>query len=45
MRSISASIFGQPEVLRVEERPIPNPKSHEAIVEVKAAGNNLVDCR
>ena len=43
MRIISASNFGPPEVLRVEERPRPHPKADEVIVEVKAAGINLMD--
>ena len=40
---ISALNFGPPEVLRVEERPIPQPKAGEVIVEVRAAGINLMD--
>ena len=43
MRVISASKFWPPEVLRIEERPIPDPKAGEVIVEVKAAGINLMD--
>jgi NADPH2:quinone reductase len=43
VRVISASNFGPPEVLRIEERPIPDPRAGEVIVEVKAAGVNLMD--
>jgi len=43
LRIISASNFGPPEVLRVEERPLPHPKADEVTVEVKAAGINLMD--
>jgi NADPH:quinone reductase len=43
MRVISAPGFGPPDVLRIQERTIPRPKAHQAIVEVKAAGVNLVD--
>lgn len=43
MRVISAPNFGLPEVLRVEERPVPQPKSDEVVVEVKAVGVNLMD--
>jgi NADPH2:quinone reductase len=40
---ITASDYGSPDVLRVEERPIPIPKPDEVVVEVKAAGINLMD--
>jgi NADPH2:quinone reductase len=43
MRVITASQYGPPEVLRVEERPVPQPKPDEVVVEVKAAGINLMD--
>ena len=43
MRVITASEYGSTEVLRVEERPVPKPKGDEAVVEVKAAGLNLMD--
>ena len=43
MRIISVSNFGPPEVLRIEERPVPRPKADEVIVEVRAAGINLMD--
>jgi NADPH2:quinone reductase len=43
VRVITASEYGPAEVLRVEERPIPQPKRDEVVVEVKAAGINLMD--
>ncbi|MEH0845861.1 zinc-binding dehydrogenase [Micromonospora sp. CPCC 205711] len=43
MRIIAASEFGTPDVLRVEEWPIPTPKPDEVVVQVKAAGINLMD--
>jgi NADPH:quinone reductase len=43
MRVITASNYGGPEVLRVDERPAPQPKPDEVLVEVKAAGVNLMD--
>jgi len=43
MRVITASTYGGPEVLRVEERPAPQPQADDALVEVTAAGVNLMD--
>ncbi|MFK0155214.1 quinone oxidoreductase family protein [Streptomyces sp. NPDC090493] len=43
MRVISVPGFGSPDVLRVEERPVPEPSPSEVLVEVKAAGVNLMD--
>jgi NADPH2:quinone reductase len=43
MRIVSAPDFGAPDVLRTEERPVPRPKPDEVIVEVRAAGINLMD--
>jgi NADPH2:quinone reductase len=43
MRVISACEYGDPEVLRVDERPAPQLKPGEVLVEVKAAGLNLMD--
>jgi len=43
MRVITASNYGGPEVLRVEERPAPQPQADDVLVEVKAAGVNLMD--
>ena len=43
MRVVTAFEYGPPEVLRVQEREAPRPKPHEVLVEVKAAGLNLMD--
>src|SRR5437899_5176284 len=43
MRVITASNYGGPEVLRVQERPAPQPQADDVLVEVKAAGVNLMD--
>src|SRR2546430_16331168 len=43
MRVITASNYGGPEVLRVEERPAPHPQADDVLVEVKAAGVNFMD--
>src|SRR5437016_13493277 len=43
MRVVTASTYGGPEVLRVEERPAPQPQADDVLVEVKAAGVNLMD--
>ena len=43
MRVITAPGFGPPEVLRIQERPIPHPKADEVVVEVRAAGVDLMD--
>ena len=43
IRVITAPNYGGPEVLRVEERPAPQPQADEALVEVKASGVNLMD--
>jgi NADPH2:quinone reductase len=43
MRFVTASQHGSPDVLHVEERPVPHPKPGEVVVEVKAAGLNLMD--
>src|SRR2546426_1807676 len=43
MRVITASTYGGPEVLRVEERPAPQPQADDVLVEVTAAGVNLMD--
>lgn len=43
MRAVTAFEYGPPEVLRVEERPEPTPGHNEVVVEVKAAGVNLMD--
>jgi NADPH:quinone reductase len=43
MRIVTASQYGSPDVLHVEERPDPRPGPGEVLVEVKAAGLNLMD--
>ncbi|MBU3066664.1 quinone oxidoreductase [Nocardia sp. NEAU-G5] len=43
MRFVTASQHGSPDVLFVEERPVPQPGPGEVVVEVKAAGLNLMD--
>jgi NADPH:quinone reductase len=43
MRVVTASQHGSPDVLHVEERPIPQPGPDEVLVQVKAAGLNLMD--
>lgn len=43
MRVVTAIGYGEPSVLRVEDHPFPEPGSGEVVVEVKAAGINLMD--
>ena len=43
MRVVTAIGYGEPSVLRVEDHPFPEPGPGEAVVEVKAAGINLMD--
>ena len=43
MRAIVQNAFGGPEVLEVEDRPIPEPTATEVRVRVQAAGVNPVD--
>src|SRR5882757_2501845 len=43
MRVITTSQYGPPEVLHAEERAVPSPRPNEVVVEVKAAGINLMD--
>jgi NADPH2:quinone reductase len=43
MRVVTASQYGSPDVLHVEEQPDPQPKPNEVVVAVKAAGLNLMD--
>jgi NADPH:quinone reductase-like Zn-dependent oxidoreductase len=43
MRVVAQNSVGGPEVLVVAERPVPEPKSGEVLVRVKAAGVNPVD--
>lgn len=43
MKAIQVSQTGGPEVLKLVDLPVPDPKPNEAIVEIKAAGVNFID--
>ncbi|HVL17995.1 MAG TPA: quinone oxidoreductase [Gemmatimonadales bacterium] len=43
MQAIRVHRFGGPEVLRVEDLPIPEPGAGDALIKVEAAGINFVD--
>jgi putative PIG3 family NAD(P)H quinone oxidoreductase len=43
VRAIEISAFGGPEVLRLTERPVPEPASGEVLIRVAAAGVNRPD--
>jgi NADPH:quinone reductase len=43
MKSVVITKFGPPEVLKIEERPTPQPKENEVLVHIKAAGVNRPD--
>src|SRR5256886_6702659 len=43
MRAVEISQPGGPEVLKLSERPLPQPKAHEILVKVAAAGVNRPD--
>jgi NADPH2:quinone reductase len=43
MRAVEITKPGGPEVLKVAERPVPQPKPHEVLVKVAAAGVNRPD--
>jgi NADPH2:quinone reductase len=43
MNAIIITKPGPPEVLKLESRPVPVPKDHEVLIEVKAAGINRPD--
>ena len=43
MRAVEITEFGKPEVLRIGERPVPQPKPGEVLVRVAAAGVNRPD--
>jgi len=43
MKAIQVSEVGGPEVLKVVELPVPEPKPNEALVQIKAAGVNFID--
>jgi len=43
MKAIQVTQVGGPEVLNLVDLPIPEPKPHEALVQIKAAGVNFID--
>jgi NADPH2:quinone reductase len=43
VRAVVCNELGPPELLRVEERPDPEPRSGQVVVDVEAAGVNYVD--
>ena len=43
MKAIVITKFGAPEVLQLQERPVPFPKDNEVLVRIKAAGVNRPD--
>lgn len=43
MRAVEITKPGGPEVLKIDERPLPQPKPHEILVKVAAAGVNRPD--
>ena len=43
MKAIQVATTGGPEVLKLVDLPIPEPKPHEAVVQIKAAGVNFID--
>jgi NADPH:quinone reductase len=43
MKTIIVTQLGAPEVLQIQDRPIPSPASHEVLIKVHAAGVNRAD--
>ena len=43
VKAIQVSQVGGPEVLTLVDLPVPEPKSNEAVVQIKAAGVNFID--
>ncbi len=43
MKAIQIKQTGGPEVMELVELPVPQPKSNEAVVKIKAAGINFID--
>ncbi len=43
MKAIQVKQTGGPEVLELSDLPIPQPKAHEAVVKIHAAGVNFID--
>jgi NADPH2:quinone reductase len=43
MKAIQVSTVGGPDVLTLVDLPVPDPKPHEALVQIAAAGINFID--
>ncbi|HEY6121926.1 MAG TPA: quinone oxidoreductase [Pyrinomonadaceae bacterium] len=43
MKAIQVSKVGGPEVMRLVDLPLPEPRANEAVVQIKAAGINFID--
>jgi NADPH2:quinone reductase len=43
MKAIQVSQVGGSEVLELVDRPVPDPKPHEALVQIEASGVNFID--
>jgi NADPH2:quinone reductase len=43
MKAIVITKFGAPDVLQLQQRPIPQPKENEVLIKIKAAGVNRPD--
>ena len=43
MKAIQIKQTGGPEVMELVDLPVPQPKSNEAVVKIKAAGVNFID--
>src|SRR4030081_490364 len=43
MKAIQVKQTGGPEVMELVDLPVPQPKSNEAVVKIKAAGVNFID--
>jgi NADPH:quinone reductase-like Zn-dependent oxidoreductase len=45
MKAITCRSYGPPEVLKLEELPIPRPGKHELLIQVRASAVNSADWR
>ena len=43
MKAIQVARVGGPEVLTLVDVPVPDPKPHEALIQIKAAVVNFID--
>src|SRR5690348_197107 len=43
MKAVVITKFGAPDVLQIQQRPVPSPKENEVLIHVKAAGVNRPD--